>query len=205
MKGTRRALTVGGLTLVLVLSVATWVVGQPDRQVFDISCNGVSLEFAGPSQTVDGVELPDYGASFVVTGYIYPEGTFADNGFDRGVTADGRPEFPELVIGTWYCRGWFVGPAGILTTTGPFVATTQTYDFDPNRPGIETLTSDGLELADLGLPFRRAVTGGSGRFAGARGDVAQTVVGINSTGFLNFQFDFDNVVIEGGNLNLGSE
>jgi len=138
----------------------------------------------------EGEEHPDYGASFVVQGYIYPEGTFAEHGTDSGVDADGRAQFPELVVGTWYCRGWFVGPEGIFTPSGPLVITNQIYDLDNDQPGRHTLMSDGIELADFNLAFRRAVTGGSGALAGARGEVIQTVVGVNDTGLFNFSFDF---------------
>jgi hypothetical protein len=53
------------------------------------------------------------------------------------------------------------------------------------------LISDGPELIDLHTPFQRAVTGGTGPFTLARGQVTQTAIGANATGLFNFQFQFD--------------
>ncbi len=39
--------------------------------------------------------------------------------------------------------------------------------------GEATLTSDGYELVDVGVAVERAVTGGTGPFAGARGQAQQ--------------------------------
>ncbi len=100
------------------------------------------------------------------------------------------PQFPELVIGRWTCKGWFIGD-GIATASGPFVVTTQIYDLDLDHPGAKTLVSEGIELIDLNVPFKRAVTGGMGKFKRSRGQVTQTSVGINATGLFNFTFEFD--------------
>ena len=111
---------------------------------------------------------PYYGASFVVQGTIYPKNFFSRNGDSSGLNPDGSPTFPNEVIGTWLCRGWFVGDSngdgaitpddndakgGIFTPSGRFVATTQIYDLDRNRPGAQTLISDGNELIDINVPF----------------------------------------------------
>ena len=175
------------------------------RSSVDVACDFNTIRFEGPqgpnpNDASDVGPHPYYGASFVVQGVIYPEGTL-DPSCDPsvsncGLLPDGTPEFPDLVVGRWICRGWFIGdsndPArgGIFTPTGPFVATTQIYDFNPDSPGSRMLISEGMELIDLNVPFRRAVTGGSGRFAGARGQVTQTAIGANSTGLFNFNFDF---------------
>lgn len=55
-----------------------------------------------------------YGNPIITQGYIYPYGTLERG---NGVLADGSPEFPELVIGEWTCRGYSVGK-GAETTTG---------------------------------------------------------------------------------------
>jgi hypothetical protein len=140
----------------------------------------------------------------VVQGVIYRPGTLDPNcqanpgeGAYCGLLPDGSPEFPDQVIGRWYCRGWFVGEGGpgsvggIFTPTGPFVVTTQIYDLDLNQRGAKMLISNGPELIDLNIPFQRAVTGGTGPFNLARGQVTQTAIGANATGLFNFQFQFD--------------
>ena len=175
------------------------------RQSVDVACNANSIRFEGPqgpnpdNPAGDPGPHPYYGASFVVQGVIYPEGTLADcdnSASNCGLLPDGTPEFPDLVVGRWICRGWFIGDSenpergGIFTPTGPFVATTQIYDFDPERRGRRLLISDGVELIDLNVPFRRAITGGAGAFRNARGQVTQTAIGANATGLFNFNFDF---------------
>lgn len=178
------------LALGALVSAAELPAREPGQhsQTIDIACDANTFVFQGPE--IPGVG-PDYGATFVVQGVIYPEGTFEKNGLNSGLRADGTPEFPELVIGTWTCRGWFVGD-GFATLTGPFVVTTQIYDFDPDVPGSNTVVSEGLELVDLNVPFLRAVTGGTGPNRGVfAGHVSQTGVGVNATGLFNFTFEFD--------------
>lgn len=166
----------------------------------DISCDANSIRFEGPqgpnpdNPQGDPGPHPYYGASFVVQGVIYPGGTLPTTG--SGLLADGTPEFPDSVIGRWTCRGWFIGDSnddargGIFTPTGPFVATTQIYDLDEETPGGRMLISDGVELIDLNVPFKRPVTGGTGIYKKARGEVTQTAIGVNQTGLFNFAFDF---------------
>lgn len=176
------------------------------RDEVDVACNRNSIRFGepkGPHPTdpTDTEFHPYYGAPFVVKGVIYPKGTLsADCDPTKspcGLLDTGEPEFPDKVIGTWYCRGWFIGEGGpgdfggIFTPTGPFVATTQIYDLDLQRPGAKMLISDGIELIDLHTPFQRAITGGTGPFDKARGQVTQTAIGANATGLFNFRFEFD--------------
>jgi hypothetical protein len=72
------------------------------------------------------------------------------------------------------------------------VATTQIFDLDPERRGLDTLTSDGIELADFDVPFHRAITGGTGKFRGAKGQHSQVTVGngVNASGGYNSSFEF---------------
>lgn len=126
--------------------------------------------------------FPAHGNSFVTQGYIYPAGFLDDH---EGVTEAGEPTYPERVIGEWVCRGWFIGD-GAHTQTGPWVISTQQLDFyersgwDPQRErdfGYRTLATEGYELADIGKPVKRAISGGTGRYAKARGQVVQTFLG----------------------------
>lgn len=170
--------------LCLVSTLALPVAADQELDV-DIACNGTTFVAQGP-ETEAG---PDGGASFVVQGFIYPAGTFAEKGSDSGILPNGEPEFPELVIGTWTCQGHFIGD-GFATVSGPFVVTTQLYDLDGDNPGTRTLVSHGLEFIDLNVPFERAVTGGTGEFNRAEGEVTQTAIGVNATGLFNFTFQF---------------
>ena len=58
--------------------------------------------------------------------------------------------------------------------TGIVVVTTQTFDFDSERNGRQMIVTDGIELADFNKPFVRPITGGSGRFGRAKGQMSQT-------------------------------
>ena len=117
---------------------------------------------------------PAYGGEFITQGFIYPKGTLE---MGEGVDANGNPQFPDLVIGTWFCRGWHVGD-GARTTTGPIVITHQLFNFG-KKYGVKTITTDGLELADFSETIKRAITGGTGRFKRARGEQIQTLEGLN--------------------------
>jgi hypothetical protein len=135
--------------------------------------------------------LPAYGNPFITQGYIYPTGTLNSS---NGVLADGSPEFPDLVIGEWTCRGYFIGN-GAETQTGPWVITTQLYDFYADSGYIEgkqgnrnTLISEGYEIADIGVMAPRAITGGTGRYRLARGQAKQTLLGFNTSEGVNLRF-----------------
>lgn len=141
--------------------------------------------------------LPAYGNAFITQGYIYPYGTLTGGAAGNGILPDGSPEFPDKVIGEWVCRGYFIGN-GVNTETGPWVITTQHYDFydepgfDPNREkksGDTNLITDGYELSDVGVQGKRAVTGGTGIFKRARGEAVQTLLGFNALEGVNLRFE----------------
>ena len=132
---------------------------------FDVAENGLKFAFDLNGPLENG--LPAYGNAFVTQGYIYPKGTLDAH---NGVNPDGSPEFPDQVIGEWTCRGFFVGD-GAATITGPWVITTQHYDFyeesgfAPEKQSTKfNLISDGYELVDIDVPGERAITGGTGPF-----------------------------------------
>lgn len=155
--------------------------------VLEIAGNGKTFAYTPPKGSEDATN----GAPFIIQGHIYPEGTLVrpETGPANGILADGSPEFPDAVIGLWYCKGWFVND-GLAATTGPQVATTQIYDLNPDEPGRHTLLSEGIELADRNVPFMRSVIGGTGKHAGARGEVTQTTLPDNPTGAPSFVFAF---------------
>jgi hypothetical protein len=110
---------------------------------FDVAEDMTRFAFDQTKIFDDG--LPAHGSSFVTEGYIYEYGTLTDS---SGVLADGSPEFPDKVIGTWACRGWFVGDAA-HATEGVWVITNQVYNFGEEYGNV-TLTSDGYESAAVG-------------------------------------------------------
>ena len=105
---------------------------------------------------------------FVTQGYIYEAGTLADGG---GVNPDGSPTHPEAVIGTWICEGVLIGD-GAYTTTGPWVVSTQVFDFG-EFDGLATVVSHGIEVPDIGKEVQRAMIGGTGEHVGAVGKDAR--------------------------------
>lgn len=128
--------------------------------------------------------LPAYGNAFVTSGYLYEHGTL--NG-SNGVLSDGSPEFPDKVVGSWICRGWFIGD-GAHTETGSVVVTTQYFQFG-DEPGGETIITDGVEIVDLSEIVYRAITGGTGEYSDARGQGSQVLLGLNQTEGVNLRFE----------------
>ena len=123
------------------------------------AANGTHFSFDETPADSDG--LPAYGTEYITEGYLYPSGTL--NG-TNGVNADGSPEFPDKVIGTWTCRGWLVGK-GLNTVTGPWAAATQLFNLSPT-PGEKMIVTEGLLLPEVNVPIKRAITGGTGNMQG---------------------------------------
>ncbi|WP_138464339.1 hypothetical protein [Poseidonocella sp. HB161398] len=116
--------------------------------------------------------MPAHGNPFVTQGYLYPAGTLAGN--VPGVRDDGSPRFPDKVIGTWTCDGWFVGEGG-NAEHGVWLVSRQIFDFEDGS----MLITQGTELADIGVENLRPVTGAKGGFAGLEGEVGQTLLGFS--------------------------
>lgn len=183
------------LTLLAAAGLGTLAVATArpvaDHPVFpgrlEVAMDGTSFSFEGATNA-NGA--PAAGTPFIVQGYLYPAGTFARSGQLSGVNPDGSPQFPDEVLGTWICRGWHLQDGDALT--GPVVATTQIFDFDPQNPGAQTIIADGIELADFDVRFQRAITGGTGAFEGMTGQFFQAYVGhgLNASGGFNTVFGF---------------
>ncbi len=161
-------------SLLSATEVVAQITGADGIIRFDIAEDGKRFIWDKPVFD-DG--LPAHGSTYISQGYIYPEGTLSDE--VDGVNADGSPEFPDQVLGQWSCYGWYIGD-GAHATEGPWVLSTQLYQFG-KAWGEATLTSEGYVLSQTGGTVRRAVTGGTGPFAGARGDLADTNLGFNET------------------------
>ncbi len=160
--------------------------GGPKKETirFEVAEDGTRFIFDEAPVHENG--MPAEGNAFVTQGYLYPEGTL--NG-SNGVLPDGSPEFPDKVIGAWICRGYFIGE-GANATTGPWVITTQTYNFGETY-GDTTLVSEGYEIADFNVPVTRAITGGTGEYALARGEMNQTLRGFTEQMGVNLSVEIE--------------
>jgi len=168
--------TIHALLLCTVIGLCGSVAAANELLKFDIAENGT--RFSADDTPLDADGLPAYGNEFITEGYIYPHGTLSAS---NGVNADGTPEFPELVLGRWTCRGWHVGE-GAKTTEGPWVVTNQIFDL-ANKAGNRTIVTEGFELPAVNVPIKRAITGGTGKYSGANGEQVQVMLGFPNTSF----------------------
>jgi hypothetical protein len=149
----------------------------------EVAANGAMMVIQEQPTDADGVPL--HGNPFIIIGYLYPEGTLNES---NGVLANGDPEFPDLVIGMWICSGWFYGDS-LTSPTGPYAITTQQFELT-DQPGELSITTYGFEIGDYGVALQRAIVGGTGDYAGARGQQLQTHFGDNPTGGPNLLIEF---------------
>ena len=89
----------------IALSLATFSHRQKPR--WPSTWPKTTRVFTWPLHLLHENGMPAHGNAFVSQGYIYPEGTLADG--IVGVLQDGSPAFPDLVLGTCTCDGYFVG------------------------------------------------------------------------------------------------
>ena len=136
------------------------------------------------------------GASFLLEGEIFEGGTITP-----GLLFDIEAHIGAR-IGHWFCWGNIIAT---VDRPDPHVVSTQEYVFGEISPQApfppDKLISGGMEgsLTPAHNPQMRAVLGGSGRFAGASGHLAQFLIGQNTdvdpTGLnsstLRFAFDID--------------
>lgn len=162
------------------------------NMVFEIAEDGNRFIFDDLNLFDDG--MPAYGSAFVTQGYIYPEGTL--NG-SNGVLANGEPEFPEAVLGTWTCYGWMIGD-GARTETGEWVVSTQIYQFNDGS----SIITNGFEIVDIDVPYIRAVTGGTGNYRGISGEQVQTLRGFTDTMGVNITVEFQLDDVELANASI---
>ncbi len=151
---------------------------------FEVAEDGNRFAFDESRVYDDG--MPAHGSGFVTQGYIYPEGTLTGT---NGVLEDGSPEFPDKVIGEWTCYGYMIGDAG-HATSGVWVVSTQVYQFNAEHNGA-TVVTNGFELADIGAPVTRAITGGTGNFAAVQGEQTQTLLGFTEQMGVNLTVAMD--------------
>ena len=165
----------------IALSLATFAYAEAPMS-FDVAEDHTRIHMAAAPVHENG--MPAHGNAFISQGYIYPEGTLTDG--TVGVLEDGSPAFPELVLGTWTCDGYFVGEGG-NATTGVWIISRQTFAFNDGA----TVVTQGTEIADIGQPNLRPVTGATGSFAQVNSGLIQTTLGFNDYWGLSATYSFE--------------
>jgi hypothetical protein len=166
----------GGLAVLAALWAPSQAVARVAHRrrgdvVLDVAILGDTLA-ADFGAALDAAAGDFRGVGFLVEGLISPAGTIPDGpGFDPA---------SATATGTWLCRGWMIFHPGRPL---PHVVSTQEYMLgivSPENPTPENqLVSSGTEG---GVPLAmRSVIGGTGRYRRARGEVAQHLIGTNTT------------------------
>lgn len=175
-------LNIRNLAAAMVVAVATPAMSEDALKEFDVAEDLSRFIFASSPVHADG--MPAFGNPFVTQGYIYPAGTL--NGGVEGTNADGTPVWPELVLGTWTCDGYFVGDGG-YTTTGNMVITRQVFQFNDGS----LIITQGPELADTHVAIERPITGATGDYLNAGEVMEQTLLGMTDGYGVRLQFEID--------------
>lgn len=152
----------------LAAAIAAPVFAEGALTAFDVAEDQTRFSFAPTPVFDDG--MPSYGNPFITQGYIYPAGTLAAG--VSGALENGDPAWPEKVLGTWTCDGWFVGDA-THGTTGTVVISRQVFEFADGS----VLVTQGPEMADQNTPYHRVIAGGTGDYAETHGVIEQTLLG----------------------------
>ncbi len=125
--------------------------------------------------------MPAHGNAFISQGFIYPAGTLEAG--TTGVLEDGSPAFPDLVLGTWTCDGYFVGE-GANAKTGVWIISRQVFAFTDG----DTIVTQGTEIVDTGVENLRPVTGATGDYGDFSGAMVQTLLGFSEQMTVNVSF-----------------
>jgi hypothetical protein len=158
------------LTATLIATIPNTVLANGGRLAFDVAEDLSRFVYQESPVFEDG--MPAYGNAFVTQGYVYPAGTL--DGDVEGTLADGSPAFPDKVIGTWTCDGYYVGD-GFRTLSGTVVVTRQVIVFNDG----DIVITQGPELAETDVEVIRAVTGGTGDYVNAPAEISQTLLGMS--------------------------
>lgn len=124
-------------------------------------------------RTPAGVE-PVRGSQFVTEGNIYPAGTIPGKGEQFDPNTPGSR-------GTWFCKGVFLVKGSEFDKSPRAVLSDQIYLLRGDQHTIATTGAEGNGLAI------RAVTGGTGAFAGYAGEQRQQFLGFNRSGGVNLR------------------
>lgn len=169
---------IAGLGMVAAQSVAS------DSTVLRFDIAEIASRYVFDESFAGEEGMPGYGAPFITQGYIYPEGTL--NG-SNGVLENSEPEFPELVLGMWICKGWAVW-SGVVGAGDPAAVTTQMFQFGDVEDHT-AITTGGYEMMDVDIPVTRVITGGSGEHFAVRGEQEQMLLGFTEQMGVNLRVE----------------
>ncbi|NTU78779.1 MAG: hypothetical protein HGA45_05150 [Chloroflexales bacterium] len=163
--------------------------GRTETLEFEVAEDMTRFVFDKDVVYEDG--LPADGSAFITRGYLYAPGTLACDAEGRcdGVNEDGSPQFPDKLLGEWICSGYMINDAG-HATGGVWVVSTQFFQLGA-MPAAETIVTQGYELADVGVAISRAISGGTGEYADARGQGQQTMLGLNASDGVSLRVTLD--------------
>lgn len=149
----------------------------------EVAVNGFTFKTNGP---VDDTGFPKAGAPFIIEGYIYPEGTLLGG---DGINPDGSPQYPDLVIGKWISKGFFLVDL-FGAQEGPVMSSTHVFMFESDQFGSQMLVTEGYTLEGDNIPNHRAVVGATGALKENAKYVVETRMGFNATLLPNFTEEF---------------
>lgn len=175
----------------VVAAIPATALAGPSLTAFDVAEDLSRFVYDDSPVFDDG--MPAYGNAFVTQGYVYPAGTL--NGGIEGTKPDGSPAFPDKVIGTWTCDGYYVGE-GFRTQAGTVVITRQVIVFNDG----DLLITQGPELAETDVAIVRAVTGGTGDYAEAPPEIRQTLLGMSEGYGVRLQMAFAEITAHDASL-----
>ena len=173
----RRSLFWGSAGVAASLAIAAPAHAETeDTKVFDVAMLGDTHRLI-PGPGVDDFDLR--GTTYYVDGIIYPAGTIPGGTevFDSAAHAD-------LAIGTWVSTGHFIWSTDRFQ---PHRFSIQQHIFGQITPDnlfpVNQIASQGTESSRTQdtLPSTRVITGGSGDYIGATGQITQYGLGKNTT------------------------
>jgi hypothetical protein len=189
-------LFVSGLTAILSLGVFWTEAAQAKSTktfTLDVACDFSTAGFNHSTDpSTDVGPLGPRARGIIVNGNIYPEGVLP-SGESPWVP---HPTDPDT-IGTWRCLFAALGaidlPLALVgAVTYYFQLEPTGHDSDESMIMVQGLNSH--THMDFGLPDSvprvLAVVGGTGRYAGATGEVREEVLGTNTLGCFNLRFHF---------------
>lgn len=188
----------------------------------DVSCCGtnvsdlsIEISFNSTLASINHVPPPslftaiDYGSVILITGFVYPRGTWATDpncfvpegmGCMCGTEVDGEPSFPNSLIGRIVCTGMFftspfslfagacIPPSVPGAKIGLFFLKIRLGEDDSNTLELRGITLAGFDGSD---PATFAVLGGTGIFKNAEGEALEIMIRPNFSGAFNFVIDLN--------------
>lgn len=134
--------------------------------------------------TLDGSTVPvpagplplARGYEYFIAGFIYPSGTL-----DSCAANPSQPCTPNdsLIIGRWICQGQAINDANLTSTGDPMVLSYQLFEFTKTKQKglISAVGTEGNNFTDTTSTFTLALTGGSGKYFGASGEIKHRSLG----------------------------